>query len=54
MPQNNSKPQREYRQKGAESRQKRYDALSVQEKLEQAQGRPGASKREVSRLEAAA
>lgn len=50
MPKNNSRAQREYRRKSAEERQRKYDALTVKERIALAASRPGKSDREITRL----
>ncbi len=46
MTKNNSKPQRELRQKQAAERQERYNKLTTLQKLTQIEARPGESKKE--------
>jgi hypothetical protein len=50
MPKINSTAVRNLRREQAEERQRKYDALSIDEKLELAKSRRGESTREITRL----
>lgn len=50
MPSNNSKAQRESRLKAAQERQRKHDALTVDQKIVKAAERPGDSNKEITRL----
>lgn len=50
MPKNNSKAQRELRKKGAEERQNKHNALTVEQKIVKASERSGDSSKEITRL----